>query len=113
MRRQAAPFKLTPHMMFRLVMTAVAIATATAPSPGAAQGQRLCGERADMLKDLEQKYSERPQSIGLVADGGLLEVLVSPAGGWTILISYPKRPTCVVAVGRDWQDRIRLAGESV
>ncbi len=103
--------------MIRSIMTAastaVAIVIATAPSPGAAQGQNICGERAEMLKDLEQQYSERPQSIGLVADGGLLEVLVSPAGGWTILISYPKRSTCVVAVGRDWQDRIRLVGEGV
>lgn len=99
--------------MFRLTLAVVAIASAAAPSPGAAQGQRLCGERAELVKDLEQKYSERPQSIGLAADGGLLEVLVSPAGGWTILISYPKRPTCVVAVGQDWQNRIQLAGEGV
>ena len=99
--------------MFRLALTAAAIAFAVAPSPGAAQVPRLCGDRAELIKDLEHKYREKRQAIGLVADGGLLEVLVSPAGGWTILISYPQQPTCVVAVGQDWQSHILLAGEGV
>ena len=99
--------------MIRLVLTAAAIALAVAPSPVAAQSQRICGDRAELMKDLEHKYREKPQAIALTANGGLLEVLVSPIGGWTILISFPQQPTCVVAVGKDWQNRILLAGEGV
>jgi len=42
--------------------------------------------------------------------GGVLEILVSPKGGWTMLVTYPKRPTCVIAVGEAWQ-MLQLAGE--
>jgi hypothetical protein len=76
-------------------------------SPAAAA--RLCGDRDQILKRLEQRHDETPQALGLSSDGGVLEVLVSPSGGWTILVTYPKRPTCVVAVGRAWQS-LQLAG---
>jgi hypothetical protein len=70
----------------------------------------VCGERTEILKRLEQRHDEKPQALGLSADGGVLEVLVSPEGGWTILVTYPKRPTCVVAVGQAWQT-LQLVGQ--
>ena len=73
------------------------------------EAARLCGERGAILKSLEQKHQETRQALGLSADGGVLEILVSPSGGWTILVTYPKRPTCVVAVGEAWQ-ALQLAG---
>jgi hypothetical protein len=75
------------------------------------EAARLCGERAALLKSLEQKHQETRQALGLSADGGVLEVLVSPSGGWTILVTYPKRPTCVVAVGEAWQALQLTGGE--
>ncbi len=30
--------------------------------------------------------------------------MVSPSGGWTILVTYPKRPSCVVATGEGWEN---------
>jgi hypothetical protein len=54
---------------------------------------KLCGERDQILKRLEQAHDETPQAIGLSGEGGVIEVLVSPEGGWTMLIAYPKRPT--------------------
>jgi hypothetical protein len=71
---------------------------------------KLCGDRGQILKRLEQGHDEKPQALGLSADGGVLEVLVSPEGGWTILVTYPKRPTCVVAVGEGWQ-MLQLVGQ--
>jgi hypothetical protein len=80
--------------------------------PGApVEAARLCGERDAILKSLEQKHQETRQALGLSADGGVLEVLVSPGGGWTILVTYPKRPTCVVAVGEAWQALHLTGGE--
>ena len=68
-----------------------------------------CGDRDAILKTLQQRHEEMPQAVGLSADGGVLEILVSPQGGWTILVTYPKRPTCVVAVGEAWQ-MLQLVG---
>jgi hypothetical protein len=80
-------------------------------APGAAQaGRAFCGDREQILDRLQQKHHETPQALGLSADGGLLELLVSPEGGWTILVTYPARPSCIVAVGQKWQT-LALAGE--
>jgi hypothetical protein len=75
------------------------------------EAARLCGERGAILKSLEQRHQETPRALGLSADGGVLEILVSPSGGWTILVTYPKRPTCVVAVGEAWQPLQLTTGE--
>jgi hypothetical protein len=77
-----------------------------------AEAARLCGDRDEILKRLEQRHEETPQALGLSSDGGVLEVLVSPSGGWTILVTYPKRPTCVVAVGEAWQALQLTSGKS-
>jgi hypothetical protein len=82
-------------------------ATASKPAEAAS---KLCGDRDQILERLEQAHEETPQALGLSGDGGVLEVLVSPEGGWTMLVTYPKRPTCVVATGEAWQV-LQLAGE--
>ncbi|HSA82039.1 MAG TPA: hypothetical protein VLE23_14580 [Geminicoccaceae bacterium] len=77
---------------------------------GSAAAAAMCGDREEILARLQQRHDESPTALGLSSDGGVLEVLVSPEGGWTILITYPKRPTCVVAVGEAWQT-LQLAGQ--
>ena len=79
-------------------------------SGSAAAAPMMCGDRDQILARLQQRHDESPTALGLSSDGGVLEVLVSPAGGWTILITYPKRPTCVLAVGEAWQT-LQLAGQ--
>jgi hypothetical protein len=82
-------------------------ATLSEPAEAAS---KLCGERGQILERLAQAHKETPQALGLSGDGGVIEVLVSPEGGWTMLVTYPRRPTCVVAVGEAWQV-LQLAGE--
>jgi hypothetical protein len=76
-----------------------------------AEAAKVCGARDAILKRLEQRHEETPQALGLSSDGGVLEVLVAPDGGWTILVTYPKRPTCIVAVGEAWQTLQLTAGQ--
>jgi hypothetical protein len=103
-RRRAA------QLAGRSLLAALAVAGAILlGSP--VEAAKLCGERGAILKSLEQRHQETPQALGLSADGGVLEVLVSPSGGWTILVTYPKRPTCVVAVGEAWQALQLTGGE--
>ena len=71
---------------------------------------RICGERDVLLEQFAMQHHEKPQALGLGADGGVIEVLVSPEGGWTMLVTYPQRPTCVVAMGEAWE-MLRTAGE--
>jgi hypothetical protein len=86
---------------------------AAVSSANSAPAQPVCGDRAQLVTKLEKKYKETPHALGFASNDGLLEVLVSPDGHWTILISYPKRPTCVVAIGEDWHNRVILAGDPV
>ena len=98
----AAARRARPGARLALPLAAIALAGgAFMSSP--AEAAAVCGDRGAILKRLEQRHEETPQALGLSADGGVLEVLVSPEGGWTILVTYPKRPTCIVAVGEGWQ----------
>jgi hypothetical protein len=93
-----------------LGLAALALLCGAVVSQPAAAAPKLCGDRAQILERLEQAHQETPQAIGLSGDGGVVEVLVSPEGGWTMLLTYPKRPTCVVAAGPAWEMQ-QLAGE--
>ncbi|MGH6898338.1 MAG: hypothetical protein ACREJ5_17600 [Geminicoccaceae bacterium] len=90
------------RLLASLPLAAIALGGGTLMSPPA-EAAKVCGDRGAILERLEQRHEETPQALGLSADGGVLEVLVSPEGGWTILVTYPKKPTCVVAVGKAWQ----------
>jgi hypothetical protein len=105
---RAAAKRARPGARLALPLAAIVLAGGALMSSPAA-GAKMCGERDQILKRLEQRHEETPQALGLSSDGGVLEVLVSPQGGWTILVTYPKRPTCIVAVGEAWQ-LLRLAG---
>ena len=104
--------RLVAQLAGPIAFTAMVLAGASLVSdPANAETARpVCGERIEILKRLEQRHDETPQALGLSADGGVLEILVSPEGGWTILVTYPKRPTCVVAVGQAWQT-LQLVGQ--
>ncbi len=89
---------------------AVALLGGGFASSTAAAAPRMCGDRDQILAQLEHMHDEKPKALGLSADGGVVEVLVSPEGGWTILVTYPNRPTCVVAVGQAWE-ALQAAGQ--
>ncbi len=47
--------------------------------------------------------------MGLTATGSMLEVLAAEDGSWTIIITQPGGPTCMVAHGGAWQNVARVA----
>jgi hypothetical protein len=94
--------------MIRLTISLIVAAFLWSIAAPQAQAQALCGDRAELLERLEQEFSETPQALGLSEDGALIEVMVSPSGGWTILVTYPKRPSCVVATGQGWESLLVL-----
>jgi hypothetical protein len=44
-------------------------------------------------------------------NGKLLEIMVSSAGSWSILLTRPDRQTCVVATGEGWESLPAVARE--
>lgn len=68
-----------------------------------APAQAACAHRQEVHETLSRQYDERPVALGLTGDGRLIEVLVSIAGSWTILLTAANGITCVVAAGEAWQ----------
>lgn len=69
-----------------------------------ATAQQVCVPREQAVAWLEEQFSEKPLGRGLTSDGrAMFELFVSEEGSWTILVSQPKGPSCVVAAGQHWR----------
>ena len=64
----------------------------------------MCGERARVLTNLAETYSEAPVSMGLASNGSVIEVLASPSGSFTIILTQPNGVACVMAAGESWEN---------
>ena len=66
--------------------------------------QAVCGDRGKLMTHLDKTYAEQPVAMGLTSTGAVFELFTSPAGSWTILVTYPTGPTtCMVANGENWE----------
>ena len=75
-------------------------------SPTIAEAQTACASRADIVSELTQHFQEVPEAIGITLDGLLIEVFVSEAKTWTIVITSPKGISCIASAGEDWERSI-------
>lgn len=64
----------------------------------------VCGERGALVDQLKGKYAELTKSMGLAANGSVLEVLTAKTGSWTVLVTTPQGVTCLIAAGEHWED---------
>ena len=79
-----------------------------------AQAQKICGEHSTVVASLEKTYSETPVSMGLASNGAVIEILASPSGSFTIILTRPNGLSCVMAAGENWEDLPkRLAGAKI
>ena len=63
-----------------------------------------CADHAQVVERLAQSYGESRQSIGLGHDNAVVEVFASmDTGSWTITVTRPGGPTCMVAAGQAYQ----------
>jgi hypothetical protein len=95
----------------KYVLMIVVFAITLMPQVSHGYSQQLCGQRLDILDTLKKRYSEEPISMGLSGSGGVIEILVSNAGSWTILITRPTGVSCVVSAGEAWE-KIKETGEN-
>lgn len=65
---------------------------------------RHCADHAQVVERLGARYGETRQSIGLGSDNTIVEVFASmDTGSWTITVTRPGGPTCLVAAGQAYQ----------
>lgn len=99
--------------MARLIVLALA-GIAFASLSASAEEKRPCGNRAAIVKKLDAKFQESGQARGLASETQIVEVFVSPAKTWTMLVSYPNGTSCIMASGQAWhQLPVTLAGNGV
>ncbi len=88
----------------RLTAAAAFALIATSGAPAAAQ-QPLCGERASLVTQLQQKYGEDRRAVGLQGGRVMLEIFASrETGSWTILFTRPDGVACAMAAGEAWRE---------
>ncbi|MCH8953352.1 MAG: hypothetical protein IID49_14705 [Proteobacteria bacterium] len=77
-----------------------------------ARVQMVCGKRADMVRQLDEKYGETRRSMGLAEGRGVVELYASEeTGSWTILITSPQGTACMMAAGQAFQiEPVQAAG---
>ncbi|MGJ8623479.1 MAG: hypothetical protein ACSHW1_11935 [Yoonia sp.] len=79
------------------------LGVALAAMPVQAQSAN-CADHAQVVSALAARYGESRQSIGLSNDNTVVEVFASTdTGTWTITITQPGGPTCLVAAGQAYQ----------
>lgn len=109
-----------------VVFAASPIASATSPeampvparqetAEPAAQGANMlpmamCGDRGQLLDDLQQTYSEEPMAVGQVDQNAVVEILVSDSGSWTILATGTDGVSCIVSAGEAFESTSIVRG---
>ena len=64
--------------------------------------QPRCGQRTTIVDWLENKFDEKRTGVGISQSGRLVEVFTSGSGSWTVLMTFPGGPTCLILSGEDW-----------
>lgn len=57
-----------------------------------------------MVKVLNAKYQESQRALGLINEKAMMEVYISPAGTWTMVVTNDAGLTCVLAAGEAWDE---------
>lgn len=71
----------------------------------AASAQAVCGKREDIVKQLEEKYGETRNGMGVQQGRGVVEVYSSAeTGSWTILVTNARGMSCLMAAGEAWEN---------
>lgn len=69
----------------------------------AASAQTNCGPPDLVKARLGEQFGERVQVQGLTASGHLMQWYASAGGSWTIVLTTPAGPSCMMAAGQDFQ----------
>ncbi len=91
-------------MMLRLLCGLSVAVGAMAPAQMAEANTRNCASHQAITARLADIYGERRQAMGLGGNNAVVEVYASDeSGSWTITVTQPGGPTCLVAAGQNFR----------
>lgn len=93
-------------MTKRLLILSLGLASGAAlvADRATAQTDRNCAPHQTVVERLAAGYGESRQSIALGANNTVVEVFASlETGSWTITVTSPGGPTCLVASGQAFE----------
>ncbi|MGI9490957.1 MAG: hypothetical protein ACR2QF_00875 [Geminicoccaceae bacterium] len=96
-----------PNLSIPILMFAFLMAVALLSNSKQADAQQVmpCATHDSIVKRLGAKFTEKPVSLGIAGDGKLLEVFAAKDGStWSIVVTAPEGMSCIVAVGKFWQN---------
>ncbi|NQW10463.1 MAG: hypothetical protein HQ481_11355 [Alphaproteobacteria bacterium] len=67
-----------------------------------AQNSRVCTPHERLVEHLAKSFGETMTDVGVDGRGNLVQVFSSTEGSWTIVVTIPGGPTCVIAAGEGW-----------
>jgi hypothetical protein len=70
---------------------------------GAFASEVQCAKHQQLVGLLSKKYSESPVAMGTVNEDRYMQLFVSRAGSWTILVTKTDGQACIVAAGQNWE----------
>jgi hypothetical protein len=82
-----------------LITTLLSLLLST--SVGAQSRSVPCGDRNDLVKTLQEKYSENVVVRALVGGNQMMEILASPGGSYTVMMTKPDGTSCLVSNGEN------------
>jgi len=86
----------------RSIVIAFAALLIATPALGAGMA---CHNRGTVKQHLSKNYKEKSIALGVANNGGVVELFTAKDGStWTIVITLPTGPTCLIAAGKDWED---------
>lgn len=98
--------------MRNAIFAAIAVAAAGMTLPFPAGAQPVCGARDGFVAGLERQFGEYRRIEAVTSAGALMEIFVSASGSWTVLVTLPGGPACLVASGTGWQAERNSGGDA-
>ena len=84
------------------IAAAVLLASCATPAPSHVEPDLAplrCTDRDDVLRQLAERWDEQIVFWGLTPGGFMVEILSSPDGSWTALVTSPRGLSCFLASG--------------
>jgi hypothetical protein len=91
------------------ILTVGALLVFSSMVAGAQNIPGSCGARADVVTHLDKKFGEQRNNMMLDARGNLVEMFSNhDTGSWTLTVTIPDGPTCVVNSGESFVQEVRM-----
>lgn len=92
----------TPRLLIGAAISSMMLA---APYVAVAQNPRACAPREALVDKLGNDFGEAVTAEGVDDAGNLVQVFTSENGTWTIAVTLPGGPSCVVSSGEGWSNQ--------